>query len=289
MRALSPETANTIIATIACLPKLSHLTLDVHNCVGSSPLLHTISRQFHSLNSLHLTGGSSVRPEDLSALLMASRLTLTTLQIDGAESPQCSNFEIISNALHSMPCGVSLPLKTMTIGGPSRLSNPSSPSIFRHLAQLDTLNIHCEVTDDFWNSLRTNGIHIRHLSTSTSTLSDAMLAYLQSYSGLISLTIDATVLMDCQQYSDQDQELLGAILYQCVLPKHGDSLESLQVVPPYAGALCLKSEYLPSLLSCPKLTTLTVGLEMTSKTMDTVPVTVRLFSFRKFTSNLTIL
>lgn len=213
---------------------------------------------------------------------MASHQTLTTLRVDGPESIRDSERDTVGDALRSLPNNVSLPLKTFSLGGAtSRLFGSSpSPSLFRHLKQLDTLHIRCDISVDFWNSLRASKIPLRELTTYT--ISDEMLAYLQSYSGLKSLSIDASVL-PLERHSTHELELLGAVLYQCVLPKHRNTLGSLHVVPPHAGEFCLQAKYMTPLLACQNLTTLKVGLEIVDKP-KVVPVTVCLLSFHRVSS-----
>ncbi|KAF9030679.1 hypothetical protein BDZ89DRAFT_1064461, partial [Hymenopellis radicata] len=64
--------------------------------------------------------------------------------------------------------------------------------------------------------------------------------------------------MDLGMFSQRDSDLMAAVFYLCVLPKHACTLKALRSHAPFDGHYCLGQMSLDVLLMCRRLVALTV-------------------------------
>lgn len=112
----------------------------------------------------------------------------------------------------------------------------------------------CSSVDDVWNTLKEERIYLKEIVTDS--VNEALLDYLASYSGLKKLQLKCTTRGDSSVSSDK----LALQFYAEVLPKHADSLQSLDISPEYEGKWCFGRHNERSLRLCTKLEELKIHI-----------------------------
>ncbi|KAK0194823.1 hypothetical protein F5146DRAFT_922911, partial [Armillaria mellea] len=102
----------------------------------------------------------------------------------------------------------------------------------------------------FWSALRIEMIHLRDVSVDM--VNDALLEYLESYSGVRSMMLIVR---------DQEGDDSPPQFWHNILPKHADTLVDLYVQPEYGGGWCLDNKSLDAIRQCKRLEILRVTVD----------------------------
>ena len=217
----------------------------------------TITQHFHGLRSLHISGGSSTYG-DIPKKLIAQSPNLSSLTLDGYPSIHYEHVMSLTDVMSFVPSSVSLPLTSLTLGGASihRFNNFSS--IHKHLQLLYSLVLTGDLIDapsSMWDGLQSSNVRLQKLVLHQCDYS--VIDYLQSYSGLVHLSIDLCGF----RYNDRrDDDLMAERLYERVFPKHTSSLRTIQIRVPYEGTWSLGNRQLEAILGCRKLISISIGV-----------------------------
>ncbi|PBK94233.1 hypothetical protein ARMGADRAFT_908502, partial [Armillaria gallica] len=101
----------------------------------------------------------------------------------------------------------------------------------------------------FWRALLIEKIHLRDVSVDI--VNDALLEYLESYSGARSLML----------ITEHEADNGSSKFWHNILPRHADTLVELYIQPKYAGGWCSDTRSLDSIRQCTYLEILRVKVD----------------------------
>ena len=131
-----------------------------------------------------------------------------------------------------------------------------------HLRQLTSLELICvQYTPYPWSTFIGSGIQLEELVHNTIT--DSLIDYLSSYSGLKKLWLSVSPFMDT---SPSDQA--ATRFFNNVLSRHVETLESLSVKAYYEGEWCFTSQNAGVISQCTKLNHLLMGITSAKNSRD---------------------
>ncbi|KAK7461300.1 hypothetical protein VKT23_008479 [Stygiomarasmius scandens] len=143
-----------------------------------------------------------------------------------------------------------LPLHQLTLGGWKISMTDAMRGQFRTLTSLELL--HCtHFNPDLWPFLQEERVHLKRLTTDN--VSDSLLDYLSSYSGLVHLSLTGPTWYTSYNYHD-----LADRFFDIVLPLHGETLRSLEILPSFEGRWCFEENNYIAIGKCSNLTNLSV-------------------------------
>ncbi|KAF9266006.1 hypothetical protein L218DRAFT_997358 [Marasmius fiardii PR-910] len=247
----SEQLVNRIFEYLSCLPYLSefHFT-SYHSSSFPIPFDRYLIRNLSVLSVQGPFYGDSLGVTPALFHLITNNPSLTSISLDVAWS---------SNPLHSSQLFEGLPPDFCSSLRHLRLPrwhvNISSACI-RMMPVLSSLDVTLLPpsgigNDALWILLREEGIRLRDLAVTV--ISQELVDYLQSYSGLETL-----VLSDVE--SDQTRNASEAF-YQKVLPKHAQTLVSLTVDAQNTHEWCLTQKNAMAFQSCRNLMNLSVSVK----------------------------
>ncbi len=180
---------------------------------------------FHDLDNITFTVGEHML--HVVPSLVARSPNLTRLRL--VASRQAGAVPAVSMSVFSgIHKGKLSCVEQLTLEGALILPTHDVPIIVPHLRHLTSLRIHItDVAEEFWSALRIEMIHLRDVSVDI--VNDALLEYLESYSGARSMML----------IMDQEDDNGSTKFWRNILPKHADTLVDLYVQPKYAGGWCL--------------------------------------------------
>ncbi|SJL16550.1 uncharacterized protein ARMOST_20076 [Armillaria ostoyae] len=232
------------------LPLLSHLSIDFHL---QSPTQTSYS-EFHDLEYISFGGTHML---DIIPTLVARSPNLTRLLLWGIRRTKTP--VTVSSIFSGLGKGNCSRVEQLAIRGALTLPTHDVPLIVPHLHHLTSLRIRDinDVAPEFWSALRIEKIYIRDISVDI--VNDALLEYLESYSGAKSMILVA------------EQSLYhGSFKFWSeILPKHADTLVELCVQPNFkcGGGWCLDTRSLDAIRRCKRLEILRVKIHQ--ETLDT--------------------
>ncbi len=246
-----------ILYKLSILPHLTHLSLDMcHQCTISATSL-TIACYFKNISSLHLRrAGRTPASRILPRSLIANSPNLSTLAIGATLACDPESSLGLFDLFSGVRADTCLPLKSLTVDGSSPSIFHSISSVRRHFSALTSLTIqHGDMgaPQEFWHILRQDGVRLTQLTVHQGD--DVMYEYLQSYSGLVELNMDLGMF---SQREWRDSDLMAAVFFLCVLPKHACTLKVLRIHAPFDGHYCLGQLSLDVLLLCRRLVALSM-------------------------------
>ncbi|SJL15832.1 uncharacterized protein ARMOST_19337 [Armillaria ostoyae] len=230
------------------LPPLSHLSIDFHE---QSPTRTSYS-EFHDLE--HIGFGGTHMLDIVPPLVVRSpnltRLGLLVLQ-DTEEA-----LVTASSIFSGLPKGKYSRVEQLAIRGAGILPAQDVPLIMPHLHHLTSLRIHIDdVAPEFWSAMRIEKICLWDVSVDI--VNDALLEYLESYSGVKSMTLVPKQTVN-PSHVDSSSRFWGEIL-----PKHADTLVDLCVEPNFkcGGGWFLDTRSLDAIRQCKRLERLQVKVD----------------------------
>ncbi len=228
------------------LPLLSHFSINFHE---QSPTQTSYS-EFHDLEHIGF-GGTHVL--DIVPPLVARSPNLTRLGLlflqDKEEAPVTA-----SSIFSGLPKGKYSRVKQLAIRGDGILPAQDVPLTVPHLHHLTSLRIHIDdVAPEFWSALRIEKICLQDVSVDI--VNDALLEYLESYSGVKSMILVPKQSVD-----------VSFRFWSEILPKHADTLLELWVQPNFkwthnskrSGGWNLDTRSLDAIRQCKRLEILRV-------------------------------
>ncbi|KAK0184385.1 hypothetical protein F5146DRAFT_964168 [Armillaria mellea] len=236
---LDLSSVNAIMLALSKLPLLSLLDIGLHR--GKASYL-----DFHDLDHISFNGEHmlDVVPSLIAHSPNLTQLHLSTpLRTSAVPAAFLDIFSGLQKGKHSC-------IEQLTIEGALILPTPDVPMIVPHLHHLSSLRIHIiDVAEEFWRALLIEKIHLRDVSVDI--MNDALLEYLESYSGARSLMLIA------EHAADNS----SSIFWHSVLPRHADTLVELYIQPKYAGGWCLDTRSLDAIIQCKCLEILRVKID----------------------------
>ncbi len=155
----------------------------------------------------------------------------------------------MSSLFGAFPEGVHSSLRTIRLSGNYFFLDPSTvPALIPHLRNQSSFDvpIGVEIPDGFWSALLAAMIYIQFVSCRHEGLGDSFLTYLQSYQGLLSITLQS------EEPNADDERHLRFLLHN-ILPTHAMSLMYIDIKPRHAGQWCFNSLMHHSLSFCTNL------------------------------------
>ncbi|KAK0200132.1 hypothetical protein DFS33DRAFT_126892 [Desarmillaria ectypa] len=241
---LGSSSVNAIMLALSNLPRLSLLNIGLHH--GQASYL-----DFHDLDNISFNGK---RMLNIVPSLVARSPNLTRLRLSSSHPTGTVPATALSifSGLHKgrLSC-----VEQLTVEGALILPTPDVPIIVPHLRHLTSLRIHiADVAEEFWFALRIEMIHLRDVSVDI--VNDALLEYLESYSGVRSMML----------ITEQEVDNSSSKFWNKILPRHTNTLMELYVQPKYAGGWCLDTRSLDSIRQCKRLEILRVKVDQ--ETLD---------------------
>ncbi|KAJ4485378.1 hypothetical protein J3R30DRAFT_1349240 [Lentinula aciculospora] len=135
--------------------------------------------------------------------------------------------------------------------------------------------------DALWTALSAQEIHLRSLilSRAANELTDAFLDYLQSYSGLETLSFRGP-----WAYNDLEYDSAADRFYRDVLPMHVDSLTKLEIRIVFESRWCFGAHNFHAFQSCRRLRCLWVKINHRGLEADPTPYTLDLYADKNLPS-----
>ncbi|SJL15840.1 uncharacterized protein ARMOST_19345 [Armillaria ostoyae] len=213
---LDLSSVKAIMLALSKLPLLSLLDIGLHH--SQSSYLY-----FHDLDHINFNGEHML---DVVPSLVARSPNLTWLHLSNPLRTSAVPAAVLSifSGLHK---GWHSCIEQLTVEGALVLPPLDVPIIVPHLRHLSSLRIHIvDVAEEFWCALLIEKIHLWDVSVDT--VNDALLEYLESYSGARSLMLIT-----------EDEANNGSYkFWHNILPRHADTLVELYIQPKYAGGWC---------------------------------------------------
>ncbi|KAK0209187.1 hypothetical protein DFS33DRAFT_515081 [Desarmillaria ectypa] len=235
---------DTIIQALAFLPRLVSLTLNF----GHGPfllvppyLIRSSLSRFKNLHSVEIWG-EAYSYENVIGPLVANNPNLTRLAIFGRGSALVTTLCEIRNHYNLRY----LPITDLSIGCNIDATVPSMVPYLRHLRITPTNDSFIPV--EFWAVLTQRGILLVTLLVGDAT--DALMEYLESYSGLEVLSLSP---------ADDRQ---ADTFYGRVLQRHTRTLRKLSIEITSGGEWCVGPRALDALAQCTKLARLNMPMYM---------------------------
>lgn len=261
-------TRPTVIDSLASLPSLTEFQLKLsYNSAGNLQL-----NRLSGLHKLIVSGTCDNYRENVSKRLgelIAHSPQLEHLDLHNVQFFADEKQPTLHDLLEKVPRNRPLRLKHLGLEGwCTRLDATTLP----HLTSLGSFKLlhnlvakshpkpsqqlceTCSTNDEIWNTLRKNGVVLSGLVTDLVT--DGLLDYLSSYTGLESLKFTYAT-----SSTWQESDRLADKFYHNVLPRHVDSLAQLYIKPGFEGRWCFSQEIIPILSRCRKLLELTIGIK----------------------------
>ncbi len=226
------------------LPLLSLLDISLHH--GKAPYL-----DFHDLDRISFNGEHML---DVVPSLVARSPNLTRLHLSTPQRMSAVPSAVLSifSGLHKGRRGR---IEQLTVEGALILPTPDVPIIVPHLHHLSSLRIHIvDVAEEFWRALLIEKIHLQDVSVDI--VNDALLEYLESYSGARSLML----------ITEHEADNGSSKFWHNILPRHADTLVELYIQPKYAGGWCADTRSLDAIRQCKYLEILRVKVDQ--ETLD---------------------
>ncbi|KAG7441931.1 uncharacterized protein BT62DRAFT_460014 [Guyanagaster necrorhizus] len=231
---------DAVMRQFSKLPHLSTISIILHtDTVHESFFSH-----FHNLRDITFNGH---RVLDVIPSLIASspdiyRLDLVNFSASNAVFPS------VRDIFSSLPPATCRPVEHLSIEGQFMLPPSDVTFLIPHLRLLASLQIHiANVPEQLWTALRTENIFLHHISVVM--INDALVEYLGSYSGIMTLSLTPT---------QPDSDARAQRFWKTVLPKHVRTMKELFVHPNTAGEWCLNDGALRILTQCKNLEILRV-------------------------------
>ena len=253
------------------MANLSHLQ-DFELSIYASHFPGLQLNHLSGLKKIILTGGCSHIIGGLAEAIAKSP-ELVHLEVDtrSCTSEVTTFHELLAN----VPRGITLRLTHLLLDG---IYVPFDSLTLPHLRSLVHLNFKLDaytepaltksgfidptsgdastITSDVYATLNREKIHLREVVTSD--VSDVILDYLESYSGLEALDFHR---FQVEVADVEKSHALGHRFYHCVLPKHVDSIKYLTIRPDYEGEWCYDmGDVSVALAQCKKLKLLAIAV-----------------------------
>lgn len=222
----------------------------VSKCIAKSPHLSslTLARDYNLLPSLATSLHNVMKDAND---LQGSPLNLTSLaltgfyiRLDAATLPHLQN------------------LRSLTIAGfedPENLSNrrrlDGSESDDESLPVIDT-SPYAASFPDLWRALKMAGIELSHLNVHH--MSNALIEYIESYSGLQDLKIYVPDYFNDSKHAGNAGTGDADMFWDALGRNHGGTLHHLDVYSGYEGQFCFSRSRVPALKQCKHLISLRV-------------------------------
>ncbi|KIY72565.1 hypothetical protein CYLTODRAFT_28060 [Cylindrobasidium torrendii FP15055 ss-10] len=182
-RGMPVDVRATTIQALGALPSLSNLKLDLlrDEDAAVAPIIASFAHTFRNLRALHIVGGAA-HYSTLSTIVKNSpHLTSLTVHARRRSIPA----DGLGQLLRSAPDTTCI--DTLDVDA-ALAATLSSTTIMQHLGSLRYLTIGAGAQETIWDLLRSSQIKLHALKTSSP--STALMAYLQSFTGLRSLSVD---------------------------------------------------------------------------------------------------
>jgi hypothetical protein len=271
-----PDWAKTIVMdSLASLPGLEEIRISL--VAGSaSPLKLS---QLKNMRKVRITGFCRQGMIPGLRTLISNSPRLTHLDLDGDSYLANSETSTLHEIFDASPPNSPLALTHLNLR--SWCVRLDSKTLLPHLGMLESLTIHCNIdtrqdasleelddigrdelsertrdycstNDEIWDILRREQIYL--LEVSTDEVSQALLDYLASYSGLKKLTLNFVT------YNTSWSDALGIQFYRNVLLKHVHTLSALEISPAFEGKWCFGQHNIAIVLQCTKLVSLKMSI-----------------------------
>lgn len=271
--------AKTIVMdSLASLPDLEEIRISLGG--GSASPLKLA--QLKNMRKIRITGFCpEYRQSIIPGLrtLISNSPRLTHLDVDGGSYRANTDTSTLHDLFDGLPCITPLALTHLNLRSWCvRLDSETLP----HLAMLESLTInnnidtrkdgsieelvdiardelvertgdYCSTNDEIWDTLRREGIYLSEVSTDE--VSEALLDYLASYSGLKKVTLSFATSPNMTS-----SDALAIRFYYNVLPKHVGSLSVLDISPIFEGKWCFGKHNIASVRQCTKLVSLKMSI-----------------------------
>lgn len=231
---------NAVMSRFSKLPQLSTISIILHTDTIHEPFFS----HFHNLRDITFNGH---RILDVIPSLLASSPDVYRLDLVNFSAPNTA-FPSVRNIFPSLPSATYRPVEHLSIEGQFLLPPSDVTFLIPHLRLLASLQIHImNVPEQFWTALRTEKIFLQHISVVM--MDDALLEYLGSYSGIMTLSLT---------FTQSESDARGRRFWKMVLPKHVKTIKELFVHPNTPGEWCLNDGALRILAQCENLEILRV-------------------------------
>ncbi|TFK39631.1 hypothetical protein BDQ12DRAFT_734951 [Crucibulum laeve] len=268
-----PEWVNaTVQDFLKTLTGFKHFKVDFHRGLSADLSLECI----HDLTKLTVSGLSTLRNrraiQDQIAGIIAASPAICYLNIDTGVFSSDETSPSLQEFLSRVPKEIVLPITHLNV---RCLRVSFDDEVIRHFRSLKSFKIGHNLSklligstfDQIWNSFQTEHIHLEEIHVNITDISSTLIDYLASYSGLKKISVSN---VDLLWYLAIDYEQSASDFYARVMPKHCESLESLELRPTIPGAWCFSDSLSPDFELCQRLKELAVTLDFSASNMDDV-------------------